>query len=264
MADVSEETQRSQALLQRLIGRLRDGAAISDLLATSADADLVAATLQPLCRDHTVVESIAGSRERVDAVVSNAGAGVHARVVFAHDAAGRLTWLHVYLRPDRFDGILGGRIIVVNGPSGAGKSTLLRALQSAADFPLVVLDEPEQIGSVQPGYLIWRDRAPSLHRGYLAAIGALARAGNHVAVSAAGHPYDEILDAFDGVPLVTVGLTCAFDVLMHRERRTGRWAGIAADSLHVHDGWRYDLEFDTTAGPHPAELARRVLALIEP
>lgn len=245
-----------------LLRRVRLGADISDLLVADTDAGQVAASLRPLGGDHTVVESIVGSGERVDAVVSDAG--VHARVVFAHDATGLLTWLQVYPRPDRFDGVPGGRSIVVNGPSGAGKSTLLRALQSAAAFPLVVLDEPEQIGTVQPGYLIWRDRAPSLHRGYLAAIGALARAGNHVALSAAGHPYDEILDAFDGVPLVTVGLTCAFDVLLHRERRTGRWAGIAADSLHVHDGWRYDLEFDTSAGPDPAELACRVLALVEP
>ena len=106
----------------------------------------------------------------------------------------------------------------------AGKSTLMQALQSQATFPLVVLDEPEQIGTVQPGYLIWRDRAPSLHRGYLAAIATLAHAGNHVALSAAGHPYEEIAGVFDGVAVVTVGLTCDFEVLCERERRTGRWA----------------------------------------
>lgn len=261
MADVSEETQRSQALLQQLLDRVRDGQTIADLLATSADADLVAATLQPLCRDHAVIESITGNDHRVDAVVTTADA--QARVVFARDERGLLTWLHVYLRPDRFDGVPGGRIVVVNGASGAGKSTLLRALQSAATFPLVVLDEPEQIGTVQPGYLIWRDRAPALHRGYLAATAALARAGNHVALSAGGHGYDEIVDAFRGVPLVRVGLTCAVDVLMDRERRTGRWAGIATESLYAHVGWHYDLEFDTTAGPDPTELARQVLALIE-
>jgi chloramphenicol 3-O-phosphotransferase len=156
----------------------------------------------------------------VDAVV--AAGSTQARVVFAHDAAGLLTWLDVYLQPDRFDGVAGGRIIVVNGPSGAGKSTLMRALQSLATFPLVVLDEPEQIGTVQPGYLIWRDRAPSLHSGYLAAIATLARAGNHVAVSAAGHPHQEIADAFEDMFVVTVGLTCEFEVLCERERRTGR------------------------------------------
>lgn len=151
----------------------------------------------------------------------------------------------------------------MNGPSGAGKSTLMGALQSVATFPLVLLDEPEHIGTVQPGYLIWRDRAPALHRGYLAAITTLARASNHVALSAAGHPQDELVAAFAGVPAVTVGLTCAFEVLVERERRTGRWSGIAAASVGVHDGWTYDLEFDTTDAPDPLDLARVVLDLVK-
>ena len=196
MPAVSSGEQRSRILLSSLIGRVREGRTISDLLAPGADVDLVTATLRPLAVDHAVIDSIAGNHRRIDAVVTTGD--VHARVVFAHDAAGLLTWLQAYLRPDRFDGVSGGRVIVINGASGAGKSTLMRALQSVATFPLVVLDEPEQIGTVQPPYLIWRDCAPSLHRGYLAAIGTLAREGNHVALSAAGHPHHEIADAFNG------------------------------------------------------------------
>ena len=255
------DVSRSRELLNELLGRVREGRAISDLLTSEADPELVTENLRPLGRDHAVIESIAGSDERVDAVVTAGNAT--ARVVFAHTAAGLLTWLDVYLRPDRFDGIAGGRIIVVNGPSGAGKSTLMRALQSVATFPLVVLDEPEEIGTVQPGYLIWRDRAPSLHRGYLAAIATLARAGNHVAVSAAGHPHLDIADAFEDMFVVTVGLTCEFEVLCERERRTGRWAGIAAESLGAHHGWTYDLEFDTTDDPDPLDLAQLVLDRLE-
>ncbi|MBK8330888.1 MAG: hypothetical protein IPL07_00575 [Acidimicrobiaceae bacterium] len=262
MPAVSSGEQRSRILLSNLIGRVREGRTISDLLAPGADVDLVTATLRPLAVDQAVIDSIAGNHRRIDAVVTTGD--VHARVVFAHDAAGLLTWLQAYLRPDRFDGVSGGRVIVINGASGAGKSTLMRALQSVATFPLVVLDEPEQIGTVQPPYLIWRDCAPSLHRGYLAAIGTLAREGNHVALSAAGHPHHEIADAFNGTRVVTVGLRCAFEALLDRERRTGRWAGIAAESLGVHDGWTYDLEFDTTNCPDPLELAQRVLDLIEP
>jgi len=153
---------------------------------------------------------------------------------------------------------------LIVGPSGAGKSTLMRSLQSVARFPLVVLDEPEQIGIVQPGYLIWRDSAPALHRGYLAAIAALAGAGNHVTLSAAGHTYDEIVKAFSGIQVIGVGMRCDFDVLVDREQRTGRWAGVAAQSLDIHDGWAYDLEIDTTNGPDPLELARRVLLLVTP
>lgn len=258
---VSDEGQRSRNVLGDLIGRIREGQAISDVLASEVDAELVTEKLRPLSRDNAAIESISGSHERVDAVV--AAGSTQARVVFAHDAAGLLTWLDVYLRPDRFDGVAGGRIIVVNGPSGAGKSTLMRALQSLATFPLVVLDEPEQIGTVQPGYLIWRDRAPSLHSGYLAAIATLARAGNHVAVSAAGHPHQEIADAFEDMFVVTVGLTCEFEVLCERERRTGRWAGIAAESLGAHHGWTYDLVFDTTHSPDPLDLAQLVLGRLE-
>jgi chloramphenicol 3-O-phosphotransferase len=114
---------------------------------------------------------------------------------------------------------------------------------------------------VQPGYLIWRDSAPALHRGYLAAIAALAGAGNHVTLSAAGHTCDEIIKAFSGIQVISVGMRCDFDVLVDREQRTGRWAGIAGQSLGVHDGWACDLEIDTTNGPDPLELARRVLVL---
>jgi chloramphenicol 3-O-phosphotransferase len=112
--------------------------------------------------------------------------------------------------------------------------------------------------------LIWRESAPSLHRGYLAAVAALARAGNHVALSAAGHPHHELADALAGIPTVTVGLTCGFRVLLERERRTGRWAGIAAASAGVHNGWTYDLEFDTTNGPDPLDVARVVLDRVNP
>jgi chloramphenicol 3-O-phosphotransferase len=128
-----------------------------------------------------------------------------------------------------------------------------------ASVPLVIFDEPEHVGTVQPEYLIWRDRAPSLHRGYLRAIGALARSGNHVAVSAGGHAQREFTEAFRDVALVTVGLTCDPDVLNTRERRSGRWGGIAAASLGVHDAWTYDLQFDTTAEPDPHEMARCIL-----
>jgi chloramphenicol 3-O-phosphotransferase len=252
----------ARTFLRELIERVRDNRSISDFVAPNVDDGAIHAQLHRVCSGPVEIESIAGNHLRVDAVVTT-GREV-ARIVFAHDEAGRLNWLHVYVKPPPFRGVSGGRIIVVNGPSGAGKSTLMHALQGAASFPLVVLDEPEQIGSAQSGYLIWRDTAPALHRGYLAAICALASAGNHVALAAAGHTQEEIADAFKGVPLVRVGMFCDLDVLVAREQRTGRWAGIAAQSLGVHDGWTYDLEFDTTNGPDPLELALRVLHVVGP
>ncbi len=249
---------RLRALLASIIGGVRDGRPVADLLAPGVDAGRVAELVAPIGRADGEIESIAVNGERVDAVVNADDA--QWRVVFGAGAAGLIEWLDVYERPARFDGLPGGLVIVVNGPSGAGKSTLMRALQGSAIFPLVVLDEPEHIGTVQPGYLIWRDRAPALHRGYLAAAAALAREGNHVAVAAAGHALREFVDALGNVPLIAVGMTCDVEVLVERERRTGRWAGIAIASLGVHDGWTYDLQFDTTTGPDPDDLARQVLA----
>jgi chloramphenicol 3-O-phosphotransferase len=246
--------------LRSLIDCVHDQTSFSHLVVPTVDHELIRAQLQRMGEGAVEIESIAGNHVRTDAVVVSEG--VVARIVFARDGDGLLTWLHAHVKPPAFDGVEGGQIIVVNGPSGAGKSTLMVALQSHASFPLVVLDEPEHIGAVQPGYLIWRDTAPALQRGYLAAIRALACSGNHVVLSAAGRPHGEISDAFEGVPIIRVGMRCDFSVLVDREQRTGRWAGIAAQSLSVHDGWAYDLEFDTTHGPDPAGLAERVLQLV--
>ena len=262
VAGVGGGDEGDRALLSALMERVGDNRLISDLLAPNVQADEIAAELRPVCTGHVAIDSIAGNQSRIDAVVTS-DLGV-ARVVFARNEDGLLTWLHTYMKPAPFSGIAGGLVIVVNGQSGAGKSTLMRSLQSVAWFPLVVLDEPEQIGIVQPGYLIWRDSAPALHRGYLAAIAALAAAGNHVTLSAAGHTCGEIVKAFSGIQVISVGMRCDLDVLVDREQRTGRWAGIAAQSLGVHDGWTYDLEIDTTNGPDPLELARRVLLLVAP
>ncbi len=103
-----------------------------------------------------------------------------------------------------------------------------------------------------------------LHRGYLVAIAALARAGNHGATPAAGQDQAEFVAALGDVPTLTVGLTCALDVLIERERRTGRWGGIEMDSPVIHEGWIYDLEFDTTSSPDPFVIAQKVLDRITP
>lgn len=251
----SESTRRR--LLESILDAMRDGRSCSDLLGPHLDPERVDELLTPIARAGSWIDWLAVNGERVDAVVARGDS--QWRVVFGSATGTTIDWLDVFERPIRFDGVRGGRAIVINGPSGAGKSVLMRALQQTFAAPLVVFDEPEHIGSVQPGYVIWRDQAPSLHRGYLAAIAALARAGNHVAVPAAGHRQAEFVIAFGEVPTLTVGLTCDVKVLVARERRTGRWGGIAADSLAIDDDWRYDLEFDTTDDPDPVVMAHRVL-----
>ena len=118
-----------------------------------------------------VVEWFGVNERRVDAVVS--AAGDQYRIVYFTDDGRTIDDLSLFRRPPPFDGVDGGRIVVVNGPSGAGKSSVLAALAASTELPWVVFDEPV-MGSVDQPYLIWRDRAPQLHRGFLDAIAALA------------------------------------------------------------------------------------------
>jgi len=251
------ESQARRTLLAAAMERVKAGLPVEDCLGPGVDPGHLSKLLMPLARVDAHIDWLAVNDERVDAVL-NAGE-TQWRVVFGSSTGETIDRIDVYERPSRFDGIAGGRAVIINGPSGAGKSTLMHALQQIADTPFVVFDEPEHVGTVQPGYLIWRDRAPALHRGYLDAIAALARAGNHVAVPAAGRPYVEFVMAFGGTTMLTIGLTCDQQVLLERERRTGRWGGIATESATAHDGWTYDIEFDTTNHPDPIVMARTVL-----
>lgn len=257
---VDESELRSaerRRLLEAVLEAVRNELALSDLIAKTLDPGRVRDLLVSVAQGEFSIEWIGVNGDRVDAVLTSAESQM--RVVFGSASGTMIDWLDVFERPATFDGVPGGRAIVINGPSGAGKSTLMRSMQQIAEAPFVVFDEPEHIGTVQSEYLIWRDRAPSLHLGYLDAIAALARAGNFVAISAAGHRRGEFVEAFDDVAVIAVGLRCDLDVLTERERRTGRWGGIAKASLGVHEGWTYDLEFDTSDGPDPLVIAQQVL-----
>ena len=90
------------------------------------------------------------------------------RVVLGTDDGERVDWLFAYRRPPFFNGVPGGKAVIVNGPSGAGKSTLLDSLRrTEAGMPWVIFDEPEDVGSVDAEFLIWREQAPALHEGFL-------------------------------------------------------------------------------------------------
>ena len=179
------------------------------------------------------------------------------RIVYVTTDGTTIDSLSVFRRPPRFDGIAGGRVVVLNGASGSGKTSLLEAIAEVSDLPWVLFDEPVA-GAVDQGYLIWRDRAPVLHRGFLDAIAALAGRGNLVALSAAGHPAALIEEVFGGLAVLRVGLDCDLPTLVARERgRDARWGGLAAASMSVHDGWTYDVRFDTTQ-LSPSAIARQV------
>jgi chloramphenicol 3-O-phosphotransferase len=183
------------------------------------------------------------------------------RLVFFSADGRHVDAVAVFRRPPRFEGVPGGRAVVVNGPSGAGKSMLIQSLQARGSEPWIVFDEPT-IGHVDQAYLIWRDRAPVMHRGFLEAIAAVARAGNYVATSAAGLGQAIFDDVFAGVPLIRVGLECDLATLLQREGgRDGRRGGLAAASLDDHRGWDYHATFDTTQLTSD-QMAAEVLDLV--
>ena len=96
----------------------------------------------------------------------------------------------------------------------------------------IVFDEPF-FGDVAREYLIWWQQAEGLHRGYVDAIAALARAGNLVATSVAGLPRAWFDDAFTGVRVVRVGLDTDLATLQTREQhRTDVAGGLAAASFN--------------------------------
>jgi chloramphenicol 3-O phosphotransferase len=232
--------------------------AVENLVTDQNLVPAITARLVPLRgRANLEVISIAVNGERVDVV---AGEGdVEWRIVFGTSDAMRIDWLDVFQRPPVFAGLSGGRAIIVNGPSSSGKSAVLRELATRSSVPWIVFDEP-MFGAVKLEYLIWRQRAEVLHRGFLDGIAALARAGNVVAVAGGGHPQSMFDAAFVGIPTVRVGLDCDLAELVRRERgRRDVPAGLAQASLDVHDGWAYHLRFDTTTS-EPGFIADAVLA----
>ena len=202
------------------------------------------------------VRSLAVNGSRVDVVAVTADQ--EWRVVLGTVDMFAAEWVHVFTRPPRFDGAQGGRALVVNGPSSSGKSTLLGALQDRAAEPWVIFDEPV-FGGVRGEYLIWPDRVPLLHTGFLNGIAALARTDNLVALAAGGHDSETIRRAFAGLRTLWVGLDCPAEERRRREAtRIDVAGGLFAASPHIHDGWEYDLRFDTTEVPLD-DMVRQVL-----
>ena len=51
----------------------------------------------------------------------------------------------------------------------------------------------------------------------------------------------------DAVPTLVVGLDCPLGTLVARQaKRLDRWGGLTESTQDVHDGWSYDLRFDTS------------------
>ncbi len=249
----------------RLIGLILGGGPVEEFVSDRSSVVEIAKRLVPLraAGDATILWW-GVNLDRVDFSVQTVVD--EWRVVYGSLDGERIDWLSVYRRPPAFDGVPGGRGVIVNGPSGAGKSVLLQAIRRLSIAPWVVFDEPV-LGAVDDGFLIWREQAEVLHQGFLEGMAALARIGNLVGVAAAGHPQAMFETAFSGVPMVFIGLHCNLETLREREHdRADRWGGLAESSVGVHEGWRYDLKFDTgtDATDDIARLVLRTLNELDP
>src|SRR6185369_5792309 len=116
--------------------------------------------------------TVAINGERID--ITATGAHHDWRVVIGCEDGVSAKWVAVFRRPTPFAGVAGGCAVVINGPSSSGKSALLAAIAEHSTDPWVAFDEPF-FGTVAVERLIWRDDAPTLHRGFLDGIGSLAR-----------------------------------------------------------------------------------------
>lgn len=159
-------------------------------------------------------------------------------------------------RPATFAGVDGGQAVIVNGPSSVGKTETMAAVVRRATTPWVAFDELF-FGDVPTPYLVWPETAPTLKAGFVDGIAALARAGNQVITTGGAPAIFAPLRA--AVPTLVVGLECPIDVRIARQaRRTDRWGGLTEDSDDAHDGWDYDVRFDTDALTAD-EIASRIL-----
>lgn len=193
-------------------------------------------------------------------------------------------------------------VFLVNGPSSAGKSTLCRALQSAIEMPYLVTGFDDFIFMSAPRYYRGADTAQQGAFDAYTALGAemvvTSRPGEPASVTArfgpvfrklvdsmapavralvdGGNPviFDHVLhdeamylsceEAFAGLDVLSVGVTCDLEILEARERSRGdRVLGRARGLAEiVHTFMPYDVTVDTGT-LSPQECAAAVLAAVE-
>ena len=244
-----------EALLGELVAAVggdRSGALTPDPVRA---AEIVAALAPAAERSGRALTWSAANGRRVDAVVSDGadewrlacsidGDGVHSATVL--------------VRPAPFEGRSGGRAVIVNGPSSAGKSTTMAAVLRRASTPWVAFDELS-FGAVDLRFLVWPERSPTLRRGFVAGMAALAAAGNQVITT--GGRAAELAPLRAAVPTLAVALDCPLEVRVARQSaRTDRWGGLTEGDDDAHDGWTYDVRFDTSR-LSAEEIADRILDL---
>lgn len=146
-----------------------------------------------------------------------------------------------------------GRVILLNGTSSSGKTTIAQELLTILDeawFHMAV-DHMHRARSHKP----WSDDAflPIFQRtvlGFHRAVHGMVSVGNDVVMDhVLGEQWrlDDLLDVFDGVSVLFVGVRCSLPELERRERERGnRTVGRAAVQFPlVHRHGIYDAQVDT-------------------
>ncbi|WP_152363684.1 phosphotransferase-like protein [Microlunatus speluncae] len=161
-------------------------------------------------------------------------------------------------------------VIFLNGAPSAGKSSTARALHERLEQPhfYIGLDE------FRCGYLdrVWLADHGNLFQRmvdvYLQTLAVLVRSGHDVIAEAMLTPANEAryLELFADLPVVFVGITCDFDVMVAREAVRGdrRRGPIDLDLPEVHtlhDHGCYDGTVDTTSIT-PDQAAERILPVL--
>lgn len=250
-----------ELLLQELVSALESSGLSARLTADPLRArEIVDILTEPATAAGRRIDWIVINNRRVDATVATRER--EWRIACSIDAEG-VHSASAFERPAYFEGVEGGRAVIVTGPSSAGKSTVMRAVVDAANTPWVMFDELF-FGTVAWPFLIWPDHSPKLRPGFIAGITALAAAGNQVILTGGGAAGSEDLQRLIAtVPTVIVGLDCPLETRVARQQaRDDRWGGLTEESDAGHEGWVLDARFDTSKLP-PDEVARRILHLVE-
>lgn len=249
-----------EQFLDELVSALAVDGLSARLTADSVRADEIVGTLGELAAaPGRRIDWIVINNRRVDATVATPER--EWRIACSIDRDG-VHSASAFERPPLFQGVPGGRAVVVTGPSSAGKSTVMRAVVEAAETPWVMFDELS-FGTVAWPFLIWPDRSPKLRAGFIAGITALAAAGNQVILTGGATGPQELKPLIGAVPTLIVGLDCPLEVRVARQQaRDDRWGGLTEESDHGHQGWVVDARFDTSKVA-AADIARSILRLVE-
>lgn len=159
------------------------------------------------------------------------------------------------------------QVIVLNGGSSSGKTSIARALQESLPGTWLTFGVDTFIDALPgrgdslksgisygaDGTVVVTEQYKRLERSWYSALRSLAHSGASIILDevllSGGEGQRRLQSAFDGAPMLWVGVHCDPEVAAARESSRGdRVPGMARlQASRVHYGVAYDIEIDTTA-----------------